>query len=152
MSHRHKQHHYTGCGLDWVYLMNGYATHETPHGKGVSIENAEDLHDLIAREIITGPQSIRGQELRFLRSMIDVSQEGLGRIIGLSRAQIARYEGKRDKPVTPAADRALRMFYALYLRKNEITERILEVLNEIDERKHERTKFTETDFGWARAA
>jgi len=32
--------HYTDCGLDYVYLANGYTVHETAHAKGVSIKDA----------------------------------------------------------------------------------------------------------------
>ena len=38
-------YHYTGCGLDYVYLLKGYALHETDHGPGVSIEDARRLHE-----------------------------------------------------------------------------------------------------------
>jgi len=41
----------------------------------------------------------------------------LGKLIGLSRGQIAKLEGRRDQPITPTSDRALRMFYALHLQK-----------------------------------
>ena len=40
-------HHYTGSGLDYVYLANGYEIHETPFGKAVSIHNADELHRVL---------------------------------------------------------------------------------------------------------
>jgi hypothetical protein len=38
-------YHYTRCGLDYVYLLNGYEVRETAHGRGLAIEDGDDLHD-----------------------------------------------------------------------------------------------------------
>ena len=57
--------HYTACGLDYVYLQNGYKVHDTKHGKGVSVKDAQGLHHAIARAIICSPYHLRGQEVRF---------------------------------------------------------------------------------------
>ena len=65
------RYHYTQCGLDYVYLENGFRLEETPYGAGVSIEDADELHEAIALSIITSPHAIRGQELRFLRAMLE---------------------------------------------------------------------------------
>ena len=27
-----EEYHHTGCGLDYVYLLNGYTVHETAYG------------------------------------------------------------------------------------------------------------------------
>ncbi len=147
-----KQYHYTMSGLDWVYLEGGYTIHETPYGTGVAIQDAEGLHEAISMEIVTQPHPIRGQELRFLRSFLDVSQDGMGKIVGLSRVQIARLEGERNKAITSSADRALRLFFGLRAMKKDLADRIIEVLTEIDRQEHEPASFKETDFGWAKAA
>jgi DNA-binding transcriptional regulator YiaG len=148
-----KEHyHYTGCGLDFVYLTNGYKAHQTPDGEGVAIEDADGLHKVIAREIITGPQRIRGQEVRFLRSEMDLSQEGLAKIMLTTRGTIARYEGSATKPIPGQAEAALRMFVALKIGGHEIAEQIVELLTEIDEFEHGDIAFSETQHGWVRMA
>ena len=143
---------YAGCGLDWVFLANGYTVHETPYGQGLSIHDADGLHAVVLREIITSPHPICGQELRFIRSMLDLSQEGMGKIIGVQRLQVTRMEANRKKPITPSADRAIRMFFALQQHDRDLADRILELLNEFDDQQHEQTTFVPSDHGWMRAA
>lgn len=43
-------YHYTESGLLNVWLVNGYQEHETPYGRGLSIEEADELHRAICRE------------------------------------------------------------------------------------------------------
>ena len=147
-----KPYRYAGCGLDWVYLLDGYDVHETPYGCGVSVRDADGLHEAIAQEIVTSHHPIRGQEMRFLRSILDVSQDGMGKMIGLSRVQVSRCENKPDEAVSGSVDRALRMLFGLREQKPDLIERILEVLTEIDAQEHEPATFTGTHFGWAKAA
>ena len=154
MTADHSLFPYEGCGLDWVLLANGYTIHETPYGQGVSIKDADSLHEVVLREIVTSPHPIRGQELRSSArcSMLDLSQEGMGKIIGVQRLQITRMESNRKKPITPSADRAVRMFFVLQRHDRALADRILERLNEFDDQEHERTTFTPSDHGWMRAA
>ncbi|MCZ6870839.1 MAG: transcriptional regulator [Gammaproteobacteria bacterium] len=126
-------YHYTNCGLDYVYLKNGYTIYETEEGGGVAIEGADGLHAAIARAIVTAPHILRGQELRYLRSMLDISQSGLGEVLGVSRPTIARWEGLPQEPISASSDRTLRLFYALKELGHEQAEIICDLLREIDE-------------------
>ena len=99
---------YTMCGLDYVHLRNGYEEHETDYGKGVSIERADDLDRVIAAVVILSHARVRGQEVRFLRSLLDKSQADLARDLGVQRVTVARWEGNEKTPIPGAADRALR--------------------------------------------
>lgn len=141
-------YHYTGCGLDYVYLLNGFELHETPYGEGVAIQDADGLHKAIALAVISSPNALRGQDVRFLRSLLDISQAGLGDILGASRATVARWEGGADQAIPGGSDRTLRMFYALKVSGHEVAERIVDLLAEIDELEHTQTLFEETDRGW----
>jgi putative transcriptional regulator len=85
-----EEYHHTGCGLDYVYLLNGYTVHETAYGKGVSIKDARQLHEHIALDIISAPHPLRGQEVRFLPGMLKLSQEGLARVLRQRRGSGAR--------------------------------------------------------------
>ncbi len=143
---------YDGCGLDWVFLASGFAIHETPYGRGVAIQDANSLHELVLREIIMSPHPIRGQELRFIRSMLGLSQEDMGKITGIPSPQITRMEANRRKPIMPSADRVIRMFFVLQQRDRALEDRILELLDQFDEQEHERTTFAPSDYGWMRAA
>src|ERR1700730_4901525 len=42
---------YTQCGLDDVYILNGYKRRQTPYGSGITVENVEGLHEAIAQHL-----------------------------------------------------------------------------------------------------
>ncbi|MDF1732961.1 MAG: hypothetical protein P1U49_15760 [Minwuia sp.] len=106
------QYHYTMCGLDYVYLRNGFQFEETPYGSGVSIEKADSLDQSIAYSVITSPARLRGQEVRFLRVLMDQSQSRLALSLGIKRITVARWEGAPSTPIPGPADRALRFIAA----------------------------------------
>ncbi|MBF5094515.1 hypothetical protein F1643_08485 [Azospirillum sp. INR13] len=68
-------HHYTMCGLDNVYLENGYVQKDTEDGPVVSIEDLDGLHRAIANDIADKKGRLTGRELRFLRSVLRLSQQ-----------------------------------------------------------------------------
>jgi putative transcriptional regulator len=152
-----ESYHYTASGLDYVYLINGYTVHETEDGQAIAINDARGLHDAIARDIIGNTRPIRGQEVRFLRSQLKLSQEGLARVLRTQRGAVARWEAAPAKPIPGAADSALRMFYALKVGGHEVAVKLTELLTEIDRITHELnvmrlSTFDKTGEGWVRAA
>lgn len=145
-------YHYTECGLDYVHLLNGFTVEDTPYGQGVAIDNADQLHAAIAHAVVTAPQALRGQELRFLRAMLDLSQEALGEMLGKSRASIARWEGALNDAIPGEADRLLRLFYALKTEGDDSARDILDLLSRIGEQQDRTASFRETKGGWKAAA
>lgn len=147
-------YHYTGCGLDYVYLLDGYDVKETRHGKGVAIKDIAELHEAIALDVVSRPDPLRGQEVKFLRSMLRLSQAGIARVLRQQRGCVARWEADREKDIPGAADSALRMFYALKAGRHELAERLVDVLTELDELEHqvptnrEVASFRDGDGGW----
>lgn len=133
-----ERYHYTACGLDYVYLLNGFTVRETPHGGGVSIKDARGLHEAIARSVIGAPHSLRGQEVRFLRAMLKLSQDHLARVLRQRRGSVARWEASPEKSIPGAADSALRMFYALKSDGHEVATKLIDLLQELDELEHSR--------------
>lgn len=85
-------YHYTQCGLDNVWLQNGFVFHDTPYGRGVSIENVEELHETIALALTEKPTELTGAEFRFLRSELGMSQKRLGELLGKDAQSVARWE------------------------------------------------------------
>lgn len=147
-----ERHHYRECGLDYVYLLNGFNIEDGPYGPGVAIEKADQLHDVIALDVVRSPRALRGQEVRFLRSILDVSQAGLGDILGKSRATVARWEAARNEPVPGPDDRLVRIIYALKAHQHEAVEQILDLLSRIDELEHQNAEFEDTARGWTKKA
>jgi hypothetical protein len=47
-----KYFHYTACGLDNVWLANGYKVKATRHGEAVAVNDVDGLHQLIANTLI----------------------------------------------------------------------------------------------------
>lgn len=128
-------YHYTLCGLDYVVLHSGYRFHETEYGDGVSIERTDDLDRVIAVRVITSHARIRGQEVRFLRSLTEFSQTDVANLLGVKRITIARWEGAPNTPVPGPADRVLRLLFAYHILGADTVAEIPELLSEIsDER------------------
>lgn len=152
MSKNKKHFRYTDCGLDYIYLVNGYETSVGPDGeKYYSIKHADTLHKKIAEIVVRSPNPMRGQELRFLRSILDLSQAGIAKLLGNTRPTIARWEAEKNTPIDPTADRFLRVFYELEMDGH--AQDIKEMLQEIDEdAKEENVCLQRTNSGWRLAA
>jgi putative transcriptional regulator len=112
-------YHYTECGLDNVYLENGFTVHKTAYGKGVSIDDTEGLHRVIGQWIIALPKPLNGAELRFIRTELDMTQKDLAAILGTTEQTLRLWEKHRRKSIPSGpADRLVRAFYAEYLNGN----------------------------------
>jgi DNA-binding transcriptional regulator YiaG len=85
-------HHYTTCGLDNVWLANGYRTHDTPYGSGVSIADADGLHKLLAVEVAKKNGPLTRKEFRFLRTMLCLSQKNLAEMVGVTEQAVSLWE------------------------------------------------------------
>ena len=70
--------HYTACGLDNVWLASGFTVKETKYGKGVSIEDVDGLHQLLASNLVEKKGLLTGKEFRFLRVHLGLTQQSLG--------------------------------------------------------------------------
>jgi len=130
-----KNYHYKMCGLDYVHLYNGYNIHDTAYGRGVSIERADELDRTIALYVLVSHARLRGQEIRFLRSLTHLSQAEIATLLGIKRITVARWEGAPDTPIPGPADRAFRTLVAKHLFEDEMIGMVVERYSEItDER------------------
>ena len=144
--------HYTLCGLDNVYLMNGYCVEETPYGEAVSIKDADELHTAIGLNLVQHRKVLSSKEVRFLRKQLELTQAKLGDLIGQSSQQVARWE--KDRCAIPGpADRLLRVLFLARQMDDAELRGLLERLNEIDAPANdERMVFEATEDGWLEAA
>lgn len=104
-------YHYTSCGLDNVFLRNGFTRKETPYGAAVSIEDIEGLHLAIASDLLRQKTPLTGAQFRFLRKEQDLTQAEIGAILGVTEQTIACWEKQRDTHVQRMADIAMRAYY-----------------------------------------
>ena len=101
---------YRGCGIDGVWLGNGYTVEDTAYGLALHITNIKGLHKAIGIYLITNKKVLAPTELRFLRKQMDLTQAELGRWVSLSDQQVARWE-KGSCGISGAADSLLRLLY-----------------------------------------
>jgi DNA-binding transcriptional regulator YiaG len=102
-----KHFHYTACGLDNVWLANGFVVKSTRYGNAVSVKDVDGLHKLIAETLIDKPGRLTGKEFRFLRTQLDLSQEALGVHMDFSENAVSLWERKDAVPA--ACDQWVRM-------------------------------------------
>lgn len=145
---RKPPYHYTECGLDDIYLCGGYDIEPTPYGEAVSIKYEEELLEAIGIFLVTEKKVLSGKELRFLRKQMDLTQAELGRWVGLSAQQVARWE-KDQYDIPGPADHLLRILYLEHLGRSINVRELIAALEETDsETSLERHEFVRTNEGW----
>lgn len=121
-------HHYTACGLDNIYLTNGFVVRDTRHGRGCAIEGIDQLHVAIARHLTVKATPLTGKELRYLRRALDLTQEAFADLVGSDVQNIGRYE-RGAKSVPGPIDRLARITYrALVAETPDDLEGIVQIL------------------------
>lgn len=145
-------HHYTGSGLSNVWLVNGYAQHPTPYGMAVSIDDMDGLHRAIGLEIVHQPPGrMAGEEVRYLRKEMDVSQQALADLLGLKEITVRKWE-QQGCPSGPAQI----LLRAVYLNHVNGDAQLSDVMNRLRRQDQKRGCQTELrfkddpNFGWQR--
>jgi len=100
--------HYKNCGLENVWLLNGYKSHETKYGTGYSYEDIDGLYKAIAVAVCTSNLEITPEAFRFLRKRLKYSQEEIGKECGCTSQAVAKWE-KGTSGIPVAASRLLRL-------------------------------------------
>lgn len=124
--------HYTQCGLDDVYLVNGFSREETDYGPATSIRNVDGLHRAIGLHIVEHRKTISAKEMKFLRRQMDFTQQELGNLMGITDQTIARYE-KGETHVTGPVNRLIRFIFVYHLLPDEAQREVLKRLKELME-------------------
>jgi hypothetical protein len=97
--------HDTVSGLDYLFLLNGFTFRRHPtHGRVVLIKDARGLRVSVARLIISSPLTIRGQELRFLRSAMRLSPNEMAGMLGRAASVVVGWE---REPIAAIPDGAV---------------------------------------------
>ena len=116
MTNDFDMHHYCECGLDYVWLAAGFVCEETAYGPAVMVENAAALDQAVAEYVVSHRRNLTGQEVRFLRGLMDATQAELAALLGKDAQSVARWE-KSQTTLPPTEDRALRQIYLEYIGK-----------------------------------
>lgn len=138
--------HYTGCGLDNVYLVNGYTEKETPYGHAVAIEDLEGLHRAIGKFLVCNKRHLTGKEIRFLRHQMEMSQRSLGEVVGKSEQQVGNWEKGKSR-IPKSDDTLVRTLFLEYIKEKSEIRSLVQKINEIEEQE-QRQFCAELDDGW----
>ncbi len=104
--------HYTACGLDDVYLVNGFTREIVDGEEYLSIEDLDALWKAIGLHLVTERKVLAPKEIRFLREHMDLTQAELGARLRVSDQTVARWEkGKGGKDIPGPADMFLRVLF-----------------------------------------
>lgn len=101
-------HHYTECGLPNVWIKCRYVKDNA--GKDtIIIPNIGLLHKAIARDIILSDGALSGDEIKYLRSMMELTPVEFGVLLHRTGQTVARWEKGESAPeaVTDAFIRLL---------------------------------------------
>jgi DNA-binding transcriptional regulator YiaG len=146
-------YHYTECGLNNIYLLNGYQFIDTPRGKAVSIKNIDGLHRAIGLFLVASKKDLSGDDLRFLRHEMLMSQSTLSRLFGVSEQAIRRWE-KGTISIPKAPESLLRLLFREHAHDQD--GKISEILKEIaaleEMSDSHKILFKDTFKGWQSAA
>lgn len=145
-------YHYTECGLDYIWLENGVFQEETPYGNATSIADLDDLHKTIGLSIVRSKGSFSGQEIKFLRHEMDMSQNALSDLLGSNEQTFSRWE--RNKCVISGpAQKLLSVLYWEYVNGEGALKDILENISELDAKIHDhKLTLARLDEKWQTAA
>lgn len=145
--------HYTDCGLDNVYLLNGFDDSD----EGLIIKDMRGLHKAIGMNIVCQRKAPSGRELRFLRDEMDMTQVELGTLLGISSQSVARWEKGQTEQIG-AAVFSLRVLYLMsVLPEKEVATFLaelkvqLEALGQSDETT-DKVEFSYENHQWRDAA
>ena len=147
-------YHYTESGLPNVFLRGGYAVHDTEYGEGVSIHDLAGLHKAIGQNILHKSPALTGDEVRFLRKEMDLTQNSLSGILKVSEDTLRGWENGRVG-ISPPADSLLRIIYQAKVNGNSNVCDLLEDISRIDREMAEcerEMNFDESEGAWQEAA
>lgn len=103
--------HYTACGLDDIYLVNGF-TRETIDGEQyTTIEDMDNLWKAIARYVITEKKVLAPKEIKYLRGQMGLTQAELGAFLRVTDQTVARWEKGKGDAIPGPADSMIRVLY-----------------------------------------
>lgn len=139
-------YHYKACGLDNVWLENGYTEKDTRYGRAVSVSDADQLHQLLALQVASKSGSLSGQELRFLRNSMLLSQKALGDMLGVTDQAVSLWERNGNIPVAP--DAVVRMLVLKTLGGDGDVCQVIERVNTVERLVNQKIVARARDHKW----
>ena len=101
---------YTICGLDNIFLLNGYKISIHDGEEYVAVVDVDGLHRAIGRHLVMHRKGLSPKEVRFLRKTMDLTQAELAAKLGNDAQSVARWE-KGTCEMPGAAEKLLRVIF-----------------------------------------
>lgn len=133
-------------GLRNVWLANGYTVKRTSYGNAVAIEDIEGLTQVVCRALARKPGRLDGDEFRYLRLHLRLSQKSLSKLFGNTEQSVANWEKRGRVPLW--ADKHIRLLWEAARDGDETVKRVVDRINEVERLIHQRIVIRETRRGW----
>ena len=104
-----RAHHYTESGLLNVYIEGIVVETDDEGDEIVTIPAINELHRTIALGIVSHAKGIAGEELRFLRTEMGLTQAELAAVVHRDKQTIGRWE-RNEIEIDSTAEALLRRF------------------------------------------
>jgi putative transcriptional regulator len=140
-------YHYTMSGLNDIYLVSGYSFEETDYGRGVVIQDLDELHKSIGRYLACCKKTLNGSEVRFLRHEMDLTQAELGRLLRVTDQTVARWE-KGEVQIPGPEELLVRGFYVGHSKRNLDLAKLSASIEAIEGTSNEKLLFSVDGDGW----
>lgn len=140
-------YHYTMCGLDNVWLENGYTLREGKYGQEVAVDHADELHLAIAGALTKKKGTLTAKEFRFIRKSIGLSQQRAAEWVGVTEQTLSLWE-RGQSPVTTAGDRLIRLMWTAKQEPNAPVGDYVERMNTVDRIIHQKIVAREAESRW----
>ena len=128
---------YRGCGLDGIYLLNGYDVEYHDGDRHVSVMDVEGLHQAIGRHLVNRRKGLSPKEIRFLRNTMGLTQAQMAARLGNNSQSVARWE-KGECEIPGTSEKLLRAIFLASLLRQDDLNALKDLLNvrlvELDDR------------------
>lgn len=114
-----RTYQYLESGLSTVYLQ-GITVHicEGCRSEYPELPAVQVLHAAIAKEILSQRESLRGEQLRFLRKEMGIKAKDFAEMLGVTKVAVSRWENSTG-PLPAMTDRLVRCVFLLHRLKEK---------------------------------
>lgn len=131
---------YRACGLEGIYLYNGYRIDVHDGEQHIAVTDMEGLHQAIGRHLVIHRKGLSPKEVRFLRNTMNLTQAEMAERLGNNAQSVARWEkGETEMPGT--AEKLLR---AVYLASLMTDSELIQLRDFLNSRLNELDQFDES--------
>lgn len=142
---RSEPYRYRACGLEGIYLMNGFTVEEHDGEKHIAVRDVDGLHSAIGRHLVLHRKVLSPREIRFLRNTMGLTQAELAAVIGTTSQSVARWEkGSHEMP--GGTDKSLRGIFLAFTLGDDELEMLRELLKSVELDQHDEVAIQPAQF------